>query len=53
MLFVNKYVSYKDAKKYDLDNLWNKYNYSMLEMSEALNHFDVHQHAWCVDKERG
>ena len=53
MPFVNEYVSYEDAEKYDLDNLWNKYNYSMLKMPELLNHFDVHQHSWCVDKERG
>ena len=52
MPFVNEYVSYEDAEKYDLDNLWNKYNYSMLKMPELLNHFDVHQHIWCVDKER-
>ena len=53
MPFVNEYVSDEDAQKYDLDNLWNKYNYSMLKMPELLNHFDVHQHSWCVDKERG
>ena len=52
MPFVNEYVSYEDAEKYDLDNLWNKYGDSMLEMPELLNHFDVHQHIWCVDKER-
>ena len=53
MPFVNEYVSDEDAQKYDLDNLWNKYNYGMLKMPELLNHFDVHQHSWCVDKERG
>ena len=53
MPFVNEYVSYEDAEKYDLDNLWNKYNYSMLKMPEALTSYEVHQHAWCVDKERG
>ncbi|WP_334328059.1 hypothetical protein [Gilliamella apicola] len=54
MPFVNEYVSYEDAEKYDLDNLWNKYNYcTILNMPELLNHFDVHQHIWCVDKERG
>ena len=53
MPFVNKYVSYEDAEKYDLDNLWNKYNYSMLKMPEALTSYEVHQHAWCVDEERG
>ena len=53
MPFVNEYVSDEDAQKYDLDNLWNKYNYSwILKMPKALNHFEVHQHAWCVDKER-
>ena len=53
MPFVNEYVSYKDTEKYDLDNLWNKYNYTaMIKMPELLNHFDVHQHDWCVDKER-
>ena len=53
MPFVNEYVSYEDAEKYDLDNLWNKYNYSMLKMPEALNHWEVHQHAWCEDEEQG
>ena len=53
MSFVNEYVSDEDAQKYDLDNLWNKYNYSMLKMPEALTSYDVHQHSWCVDKERG
>ena len=54
MPFVNEYVSDEDAQKYDLDNLWNKYNYSwILRMPKALNRFEVHQHAWCVDKERG
>ena len=53
MPFVNEYVSYEDAEKYDLDNLWNKYGYSMLKMPEALTSYEVHQHAWCVDKERG
>ena len=53
MPFVNEYVSYEDAEKYDLDNLWNKYNYSMLKMPEALTSYEVHQHAWCVDEERG
>ena len=53
MSFVNEYVSDEDAQKYDLDNLWNKYNYSMLKMPEALTSYEVHQHAWCVDKERG
>ena len=53
MPFVNEYVSYEDAEKYDLDNLWNKYNYSMLKMPEALTSYEVHQHAWCVDKEQG
>ena len=53
MPFVNEYVSYEDAEKYDLDNLWNKYNYSMLKMPKALNHFEVHQHAWCEDEEQG
>ena len=55
MSFVNEYVSDEDAQKYDLDNLWNKYDYSsnMLKMPELLNHFDVHQHIWCVDNERG
>ena len=53
MPFVNEYVSDEDAQKYDLDNLWNKYNYSMLKMPEALTSYEVHQHAWCVDKERG
>ncbi|OTQ31963.1 hypothetical protein B6D19_07410 [Gilliamella apicola] len=53
MPFVNEYASYEDAEKYDLDNLWNKYNYcTILNMPELLNHFDVHQHIWCVDKER-
>ena len=53
MSFVNEYVSDEDALKYDLDNLWNKYNYSwILRMPKALNRFEVHQHAWCVDKER-
>ena len=52
MSFVNEYVSDEDAQKYDLDNLWNKYNYSMLKMPEALTSYEVHQHAWCVDKER-
>ena len=52
MPFVNEYVSDEDAQKYDLDNLWNKYNYSMLKMPEALTSYEVHQHAWCVDKER-
>ena len=53
MPFVNEYVSDEDAQKYDLDNLWNKYNYSwILRMPKALNRFEVHQHAWCVDKER-
>ena len=53
MPFVNEYVSYEDAEKYDLDNLWNKYNYSILKMPEALTSYEVHQHAWCVDEERG
>lgn len=53
MPFVNEYVSDEDAQKYDLDNVSNKYYYSGLKMPELLNHFDVHQHAWCVDKERG
>ena len=53
MPFVNKYVSYEDAEKYDLDNLWNKYNYSILKMPEALTSYEVHQHAWCVDEEQG
>ncbi|WP_334328061.1 hypothetical protein [Gilliamella apicola] len=54
MPFVNEYVSDEDAEKYDLDNLWNKYNYTaMIKMPELLDHFDVHQHDWCVDKERG
>ncbi|MWP49616.1 MULTISPECIES: hypothetical protein [unclassified Gilliamella] len=53
MPFVNAYVSKEDAKKYDLDNLWNKYNPWFIQMPELLNSFDVHQHAWCVDKERG
>ena len=53
MSFVNEYVSDEDAQKYDLDNLWNKYNYSMLKMPEALTSYEVHQHAWCVDEERG
>ena len=54
MPFVNEYVSDEDALKYDLDNLWNKYNYTaMIKMPELLDHFDVHQHDWCVDKERG
>ena len=54
MSFVNEYVSDEDAQKYDLDNLWNKYNYTaMIKMPELLDHFDVHQHAWCVDEERG
>ena len=52
MPFVNEYVSYEDAEKYDLDNLWNKYNYSMLKMPEALTSYEVHQHVWCVDKDR-
>ena len=53
MPFVNEYVSDEDALKYDLDNLWNKYNYTaMIKMPELLDHFDVHQHDWCVDKER-
>ena len=53
MPFVNEYVSYEDAEKYDLDNLWNKYGYSMLKMPEALTSYEVHQHAWCVDEEQG
>ena len=53
MSFVNDYVSDEDALKYDLDNLWNKYCYWGLKMPEALTYFEVHQHAWCVDKERG
>ncbi|OCG46564.1 hypothetical protein [Gilliamella sp. Bim3-2] len=53
MPFVNAYVSEEDAKKYDLDNLWNKYRSIGTKMPELLNSFDVHQHAWCVDKERG
>ena len=53
MPFVNEYVSYEDAEKYDLDNLWNKYNYSILKMPEALTSYEVHQHAWCVDEEQG
>ncbi|MFQ0999283.1 hypothetical protein [Gilliamella sp. ESL0232] len=53
MSFVNAYVSNEDAKKYDLDNLWNKYNPWFTQMPELLKSFDVHQHAWCVDKERG
>jgi hypothetical protein len=53
MPFVNAYVSEEDAKKYDLDNLWNKYRRFGTKMPELLNSFDVHQHAWCVDKERG
>ncbi|NUE96929.1 hypothetical protein GYW75_11145 [Gilliamella sp. ESL0232] len=53
MSFVNAYVSEEDAKKYDLDNLWNKYNPWFIHMPEVLKSFDVHQHAWCVDKERG
>ncbi|NUF50339.1 hypothetical protein [Gilliamella sp. ESL0250] len=53
MPFVNAYVSDEDAKKYDLDNLWNTYNPWFTQMPELLNSFDVHQHAWCVDKERG
>lgn len=42
MPFVNEYVSYEDAEKYDLDNLYDKYYYWGLKMAEALNHFDVH-----------
>ena len=54
MPFVNEYVSYEDAEKYDLDNLWNKYDYcTILNMPELLNHYEVHQHAWCIDKEHG
>ena len=53
MPFVNEYVSYEDAEKYDLDNLYDKYYYWGLKMPEALTYFEVHQHAWCVDKERG
>ncbi|MFQ0999290.1 hypothetical protein [Gilliamella sp. Bim3-2] len=53
MSFVNAYVSEEDAKKYDLDNLWNKYRRFGTKMPELLKSFDVHQHAWCVDKERG
>ncbi|OCG42503.1 hypothetical protein [Gilliamella sp. Bif1-4] len=53
MPFVNAYASAEDAKKYDLDNLWNKYNPWFTPMPELLKRFDVHQHAWCVDKERG
>jgi hypothetical protein len=53
MPFVNAYVSEEDAKKYDLDNLWNKYRRFGTKMPELLKKFDVHQHAWCVDKERG
>ncbi|NUE96927.1 hypothetical protein GYW75_11135 [Gilliamella sp. ESL0232] len=53
MSFVNAYVSEEDAKKYDLDNLWNKYNRWGIKMPEQLKSFDVRQHAWCVDKERG
>lgn len=53
MPFVNAYVSEEDAKKYDLDNLWNKYRRFGTKMPELLKSFDVHQHAWCVDKERG
>ena len=54
MPFVNAYVPEEDAKKYDLDNLWNKYNiWPNHKMPNLLNSFDVHQHAWCVDKERG
>ena len=53
MPFVNEYVSDEDAQKYDLDNLWNKYWYWGLKMPEALTYYEVHKHAWCVDKERG
>ena len=53
MPFVNEYVSDEDAQKYDLDNLWNKYCYWGLKMPEALTYYEVHQHDWCVDKERG
>ena len=53
MSFVNEYVSDEDAQKYDLDNLWNKYWYWGLKMPEALTYYEVHQHDWCVDKERG
>jgi hypothetical protein len=53
MSFVNAYVSEEYAKKYDLDNLWNKYRCIGTKMPELLKSFDVHQHAWCVDKERG
>ena len=52
MPFVNEYVSDEDAEKYDLDNLYDKYYYWGLKMPEALTYFEVHQHAWCVDKER-
>ena len=53
MPFVNEYVSYEDAEKYDLDNLYDKYYYWGLKMPEALTYYEVHQHDWCVDKERG
>jgi len=45
MPFINEYVSDEDIKKYQLDELWFKYNPGK---NEVPSYF---QHHWTVDKE--
>lgn len=45
MTFVNEYVSEDDVKKYQLDELWFKYNPGKKEVPSYF------QHHWTVDKE--
>ncbi|MFQ0993656.1 hypothetical protein ACGH6Q_01195 [Gilliamella sp. BG2] len=46
MSFVNAYVSDEDAKKYDLDNLWNKYRRFGTKMPELFTDLYPIQFAW-------
>lgn len=52
MPFVNEYVSDENVQKYDLNNVWNKYNYFGADMPKRLSGYKVPKHSWCVDKVR-